>query len=108
MASYVVAVSTALSAQQGLLIRDRTAFERARDLDAIVFDKTGTLTEGRFGVTEIVPLDGTPEPELLRLAASLESHSEHPIAAGIVRSAEQRGVSCPAPVDFTAIPGKGA
>jgi Cu2+-exporting ATPase len=104
----VVAVSTSLSARQGLLIRDRTAFERARDVDAIVFDKTGTLTEGRFGVTEIVSLDGTAEAELLRLAAALESHSEHPIAAGIVRSARERGVTYPAPADFTAIPGKGA
>src|SRR5882724_6806370 len=56
----VVAVSTALSARDGLLIRDRSAFERARELDAVVFDKTGTLTEGRFGVTDIVPLDGGP------------------------------------------------
>jgi Cu2+-exporting ATPase len=104
----VVAVSTSLSARQGLFIRDRTAFERARDVDAIVFDKTGTLTEGRFGVTDIVSLDGTAEAELLRLAASLESHSEHPIAAGIVRSAQERGVTYPAPADFTAIPGKGA
>ena len=104
----VVAVSTALSARQGLLIRDRTAFERARDVNAIVFDKTGTLTEGRFGVTDVVSLDGTPESELLRLAASLESHSEHPIAAGIVRSAKERSIAYPAPADFTAIPGKGA
>lgn len=104
----VVAVSTSLSARNGLLIRDRTAFERARDIDAIVFDKTGTLTEGRFGVTEIVSLDGTAEAELLRLAAALESHSEHPIAAGIVRSARERGVTYPVPAEFTAIPGKGA
>src|SRR5438093_513483 len=104
----VVAVSTALSARQGLLIRDRSAFERARELDAVVFDKTGTLTEGRFGVTDIVPLDARTERHVLRLAAALESRSEHPIAAGIVRAATERGVEHPAPDGFTAIPGKGA
>ncbi len=104
----VVAVSTGLSAGQGLLIRDRTAFERARDLDAIVFDKTGTLTRGEFGVTDVVSLDGMDEAEVLRLAASLESQSEHPIAAGVVQGADERGVSYGAPKDFRAIPGKGA
>src|SRR5437870_4503775 len=78
----VVAMSTALSAGHGLLIRDRSAFERARALDAIVFDKTGTLTEGRFGVTDVISLGSQSEQELLRLAASLESQSE----AGVVRS----------------------
>ena len=104
----VVAVSTALSAKNGLLIRDRTAFERARELDAIIFDKTGTLTEGRFGVTDVVPLAGRDETELLRLAASLESRSEHPIAAGIVTAAREREISFSAPKAFKAIPGKGA
>src|SRR5881398_316464 len=104
----VVAVSTGLSARSGLLIRDRSAFERARELDAVVFDKTGTLTEGRFGVTDIVPLAGRTEHDVLRLAAALESRSEHPIAAGIVRAATERGVQYPAPDGFTAIPGKGA
>ncbi len=104
----VVAVSTALSAGRGLLIRDRSAFERARELDAIVFDKTGTLTEGRFGVTDIFALGDRDENEILRLAASLESRSEHPIAAGIVDAAEERGLTFSAPRDFRAIPGKGA
>ena len=104
----VVAVSTALSARNGLLIRDRSAFERARDLDAVVFDKTGTLTEGRFGVTDIVPLAGRTEHDVLRLAAALESRSEHPIALGIVRAATDRGVQYPGPDGFAAIPGKGA
>jgi Cu2+-exporting ATPase len=104
----VVAVSTALSAGHGLLIRDRSAFERARLLQAIVFDKTGTLTQGRFGVTDVVALGRESEEELLRLAASLESQSEHPIAAGVVRGAEERGLAFPAPRDFKAIPGKGA
>ncbi len=104
----VVAVSTSLSARNGLLIRDRAAFERARDLNAVVFDKTGTLTEGRFGVTDIVPFDGRTEHEVLRLAAALESRSEHPVAAGVVRAATQRDVRYPAPDEFAAIPGKGA
>ena len=104
----VVAVSTALSARSGLLIRDRAAFERARALDAIVFDKTGTLTEGRFGVTDIISLDGRSEQDVLRLAAAIESRSEHPIAAGVVDAARERGVSYPAPDDVAAIPGKGA
>jgi Cu2+-exporting ATPase len=104
----VVAVSTSLAARNGLLIRDRTAFERARQLDAIVFDKTGTLTEGRFEVTDVVSLDGAREDEVLGLAASLESRSEHPIAAGIVRAAGERGIRYAVPDDFRAIPGKGA
>ena len=104
----VVAVSTALSAGNGLLIRDRSAFERARALDAIVFDKTGTLTEGRFGVTDVILLGVRNEEELLHLAASLESQSEHPIAAGMVRSARERGIAVTVPKDFRAIAGKGA
>jgi len=104
----VVAVSTSLSASHGLLIRDRSAFERARALQAIVFDKTGTLTEGRFGVTDVVSLGGESDEEILRLAASLESQSEHPIAAGVVSEARERRLSYPTPRDFKAIPGKGA
>ena len=109
----VVAVSTAISAREGLLVRDRSAFERARELDAVVFDKTGTLTEGRFGVDDVVPLEREssaplPEEEILRLAASLESRSEHPIAAGIVRGAEERGLAYGPPEGFEAIPGRGA
>jgi Cu2+-exporting ATPase len=104
----VVAVSTAISAGNGLLIRDRAAFERARDVNAILFDKTGTLTEGRFGVTDVVPLGTQSERDLLRLAASLESQSEHPIARGIVGGARERHIEFPAPGAFKAIPGKGA
>ncbi len=101
----VVAVSTALGAKSGLLIRNRTAFERARETQAVVFDKTGTLTEGKFGVTDTLLIDGDlTEDELLTYAASLESRSEHPIARGIAASAtgtyEVEG--------FRAIPGKGA
>ena len=101
----VVAVSTALAAGNGLLIRDRTAFEAARNLKAIIFDKTGTLTEGRFGVTDTLLLsDSMTEAELLNYAGAVEAHSEHPIARGIVAAVET-----PHPVErFKAIPGKGA
>ncbi|MGC9453250.1 MAG: copper-translocating P-type ATPase [Phycisphaerae bacterium] len=104
----VVAVSTAISAGRGLLIRDRAAFERARGVNAILFDKTGTLTEGRFGVSEVIPLGERDENELLKLAAALEARSEHPIAQGIVEAADERDLEYPAPEDFKAIPGKGA
>ena len=104
----VVAVSTSLSARSGLLIRDRSAFERAREVAAVVFDKTGTLTEGRFGVTDVVALEGLDERDVLRLGAALESRSEHPIAAGIVQAATERGVTYPVPDDFAAIAGTGA
>jgi len=100
----VVAISTAIAASNGLLIRDRKAFERARLVDAIIFDKTGTLTEGRFGVTDVLLLDQTPEAEVLRLAAAVEAHSEHPLAKGIVASA----ASVPPVEGFKAIPGIGA
>jgi P-type Cu2+ transporter len=104
----VVAVSTALSATNGLLIRDRTAFEKARNLNAIIFDKTGTLTEGRFGVTDVIPLGDLKEQELVRLAASLESQSEHPIAAGVVLAAKEKTLALSPVSGFRAIPGKGA
>ena len=103
----VVAVSTSISARNGLLVRDRAAFERARDLDTLVFDKTGTLTEGRFGVTEILPAEGVAEADLLATAAAVEGGSEHPIAAGVVRSAQDRGLALPDVQDFQAITGKG-
>ncbi len=101
----VVAVSTSLSARKGLLIRDRAAFERARNIDAIVFDKTGTLTRGEFGVTETIALSGGLEKdELLKYAASLESRSSHPIAKAIAQAARDKyEVS-----DFRSITGKGA
>jgi Cu2+-exporting ATPase len=104
----VVAVSTAIGAQHGLLIRDRNRFEMARSLDAVVFDKTGTLTEGRFAVSDVVVLSEVDEDELLRLAAGVESQSEHPIGRGVVREAEQRGLSPKNTKEFEAIAGKGA
>jgi Cu2+-exporting ATPase len=104
----VIAVSTRLTAQNGLLIRDRAAFERARNLGAVLFDKTGTLTEGRFGVSGVVPLAELGEEEILAWAAGLESQSEHPIAQGVVRGAQERGVK-PKPVEeFKNLAGRGA
>ena len=101
----VVAVSTSLAAMNGLLIRDRNAFEAARNLKAIIFDKTGTLTQGRFGITDtLVFAETMTETEVLDYAAAVEAHSEHPIAQGIVAAVER-----PRPVEgFNAIPGKGA
>jgi len=103
----VVAVSTSLAAKSGLLIRNRQAFEKARDLQAVVFDKTGTLTEGRFGVTNIVPLSDIDEVGILKLTASLEASSEHPIATGIVYNSVEKGLDLVQVHDFKAIPGKG-
>jgi Cu2+-exporting ATPase len=103
----VVAVSTSLAARNGLLIRDRAAFERARDLNAVVFDKTGTLTEGRFGVSDLVLLQDGDETTALRLAASVESQSQHPIATGIVAAAKARGIDFPAPEGLQSITGAG-
>ncbi len=101
----VVAVSTALAAGNGLLIRDRTAFESARKLNAIIFDKTGTLTEGRFGVTDVLQFTNSiSKDELLSFAAAVELHSEHPIARGVVAASPNP----PVVEGFRAIPGKGA
>jgi len=101
----VVAVSTAISAKSGLLIRNRAAFERARNIQAIMFDKTGTLTLGEFGITDIISFKkDTDKEELLKYAASVEVYSEHPIARGMVSSSEDRFTA----EGFKAIPGKGA
>lgn len=84
----VVAVSTGLAARNGFLIRNRTAFENARNINAIVFDKTGTLTEGNFGVTDVLGFDSNfDKEEILKYAAALESNSQHPIAKGIIEAA---------------------
>jgi Cu2+-exporting ATPase len=100
----VVAVSTALSAKSGLLIRNRTAFEQARNIQAIIFDKTGTLTKGEFGVTETISFnDNYSEKEILKYAASVESESEHPIANGIVNSSKDKYEI----KEFNSIPGMG-
>lgn len=103
----VSAVSTSLSAQNGLLIRDRTAFENSGDITTVVFDKTGTLTEGVFEVSSIRTAGDYDEEEVLKLAASLEQNSEHPIAKGILNRAEEKNVELSTISEFQAIEGKG-
>lgn len=104
----VIAVITALSAQNGLLIRNRTAFENARNLQMIVFDKTGTLTKGEFGVSDIISLGNWSENDLLRKVASIEANSEHTIAKGIVKKAKEKNLKLSKVEKFEAIAGKGA
>ena len=104
----VVAISTAVSAQNGLLIRNRTAFEESRKISALLFDKTGTLTKGDFGVTRIESVDKKySSAEVLRLASALEQSSEHPIAVGIIKKVKADKVAIPKPEKFNAITGKG-
>jgi P-type Cu2+ transporter len=103
----VVAISTTMGAQSGLLVRDRRGLEEARNLDLIIFDKTGTLTLGEHRVVDLAVADDVDEGEALRIAAGVEAESEHPIARGIVKTAEERGVAIPAADGFRAITGKG-
>ncbi len=100
----VVAVSTSLGAKNGLLIRDRAAFESARKVGAVLFDKTGTLTRGEFGVTDVIPFGDMDEERVLTLAAGVEARSEHPIARGIAQAVDRP----PEVENFDSIPGKGA
>jgi Cu2+-exporting ATPase len=103
----VVAISTTLGARNGLLVRDRRGLEEARSLDTVIFDKTGTLTLGEFRVVEMSVAEGEDEENLLRIAAGVESESEHPIARGIVKTAADRKLDVPAPDGFRGLPGKG-
>jgi len=103
----VVAISTTLGARAGLLVRDRRGLEESRNLDTVIFDKTGTLTLGEFRVVELVVSEGMSKDDALRVAAAVEGESEHPIARGIVRTAEEQGISIPATSRFRALPGKG-
>lgn len=103
----VVATSTAISAKKGLLIRNRAQFEEARRINAVVFDKTGTLTKGEFGITEIVTADHVDEDSMLRMIASLESQSEHPIARGIINSAKEKDITLIEPESFEYMQGIG-
>ncbi len=103
----VIAISTTLGAQAGLLVRDRRGLEEARNLNSIVFDKTGTLTLGQHRVVDLTTVDGVTPEEALRLAAAVEMDSEHPIARAIVKSAEERGLRIPAPSDFEYLQGRG-
>jgi Cu2+-exporting ATPase len=103
----VVAISTSLAAGAGLLVRNRRGLEEARLVTTVVFDKTGTLTRGEFGVLDIVTTGGLDPNEALRLAACLETDSEHTIAQGIVRTATERRLLVKPAERFGAIPGQG-
>lgn len=104
----VVAISTAVAAQNGLLIRNRTAFENSRKISALVFDKTGTLTKGDFGVTRYETVSRSySKDDILRLASALEQNSEHPIAMGIIKKVKEQSTQIPKADQFKAITGKG-
>jgi Cu2+-exporting ATPase len=104
----VIAVSTSLSAKNGLLIRNRTAFENSRNISVILFDKTGTLTEGTFGVSSIQSFnEKDSEEDILAIAASIENKSQHPIAKGIVDKAKEQQIKLLEVSDFSVMKGKG-
>src|ERR1700731_5233701 len=103
----VIAISTSLGAQNGLLVKDRLALERARNLDMVIFDKTGTLTRGSPAVSGVAAAPGTTEDDLIAGAAAVESNSEHPLAKAIVAEAARRGVARLRATNFEEIPGRG-
>ncbi|MEM3644577.1 MAG: copper-translocating P-type ATPase [Nitrososphaerota archaeon] len=102
----VVAISTSITAKSGILIRDKRAFEKIKDVDIVVFDKTGTLTIGEFGVADIVAY--IPEEKLLSLAAAVELNSEHVIAKALVEYVRNLGIVIPQVKEFRSLPGRGA
>lgn len=104
----VVAISTTIAAQKGLLVRNRTAFENSRLINCMVFDKTGTLTKGTFGITRVEVFDKTlSKDQVFRFAATVEKSSEHPIAAGIVKKAKEMGLEITDASNFKSLTGKG-
>ncbi len=103
----VVAITTSMGANSGILIRDRLALEAAQNIDIVIFDKTGTLTEGKFGVVNQYTISDWKEEDALALAAAIESDSEHLIAQAIVNKAEDRNLTLPEIKDFSAIKGRG-
>ena len=104
----VIAISTSLGARHGLLVKDRLALERARELDVVIFDKTGTLTRGEPVVAALAPAPGVDEAQLLALAAAVEADSEHPLAQSVVRAADARGISRASAEGFESLAGRGA
>ncbi len=102
-----IMVGTGTGAQHGIIIKNGQALEKAHAVDTIVFDKTGTLTEGRPTVTDVVALAAMPADEALRIAASLETYSEHPLARAIVAEAKKRNLALARTYEFTVLPGKG-
>jgi P-type Cu2+ transporter len=103
----VVAITTSLAASNGILVRDRLALEQAREIDTVIYDKTGTLTEGSFGVVDSITVDELSEEKALALAAAVEGDSEHAIAQGIRRAAQERDLDLPQVSSFEAIKGRG-
>ncbi len=103
----VVAITTALGAKNGILVRDRLALEAARHINMVIFDKTGTLTRGEFGVVGLATAEGWDDNRALALVAAAEGDSEHTIARGLRRSAEERGLALPAVTGFEALQGRG-
>lgn len=103
----VVAITTSLSAQNGILVRDRRAMENARNINTIIFDKTGTLTKGEIGVVDFWAADGKVQDDLLALTAAIEGDSEHMIAQGIRRAANERHLTLPVIDSFKALKGRG-
>jgi Cu2+-exporting ATPase len=104
----VIAISTSIGAQNGLLVKDRLALERARNLNMVIFDKTGTLTRGSPAVSGVAAAPGTTEDDLIARAAALESTSEHPLAKAIVAEAKRRNVTQLSATNFEALAGRGA
>jgi Cu2+-exporting ATPase len=103
----VISISTSKSARSGILVKDRLALERMRDVDAVLFDKTGTLTRGQHVVTDLAGADGVGVDRLLALAAAVEADSEHPLARAIVAAAGQRGLTVPPGSGFRSMTGRG-
>jgi P-type Cu2+ transporter len=103
----VVAITTSMGANNGILVRDRLALEQARDLNTVIFDKTGTLTRGEFGVVSVETIDGWDRDKALALATAVEGDSEHTIARGFKTTAEEQGLSLPEVSGFEAIKGRG-
>ena len=103
----VVAITTAMGASNGILVRDRLALETAREIDVVVFDKTGTLTKGKFGVVGQKNVDGWQEDDALALAAAIERDSEHLIAQAVRRAAQEKDLQLPSISDFSALKGRG-
>jgi Cu2+-exporting ATPase len=104
----VIAISTSIGAQNGLLVKDRLALERARNLNMVIFDKTGTLTRGTPALSGVATGPGGSERDLLADAAAVEANSEHPLAKAIVAEAKHRNLPTPQATDFESLPGRGA
>jgi Cu2+-exporting ATPase len=104
----VIAISTSIGAQNGLLVKDRLALERARNMDMVIFDKTGTLTRGIPALSGVATVPGGSERDLLADAAAVEANSEHPLAKAVVAEAKHRNLPTLQTTDFESLPGRGA